>query len=102
MRVAIERSGGFAGISRANSISADQMPVEKAQKLRELVDASGFYELPSAIHSSGTIADPFQYKITVESERGTHTVQADEAAMTRVSILCSTGSSALRSSLRFR
>jgi hypothetical protein len=81
MRVAIERSGGFAGISRANSISADQMPVEKAQKLRELVDASGFYELPSAIHSSGTIADPFQYKITVESERGTHTVQADEAAM---------------------
>jgi hypothetical protein len=81
MRVAIERSGGFAGISRTNSISTDQMPVEEAQKLRELVDASGFYELPSVMHSSGTIADPFQYKITVESESGTHTVQVDESAM---------------------
>jgi hypothetical protein len=81
MRIVIERSGGFAGISQTHSVSTDQLPAEQAQTLRSLVDASDFYELPSAIPSTGLVRDPFQYKITVESERGTHTVQADEAAV---------------------
>ncbi len=81
MRVVLERSGGFAGISRTTSISTDQMPVEEAQKVADLVEAAGFFELPSVIRSSEPGADRFQYKITVESEHGTHTVQVDEAAV---------------------
>jgi hypothetical protein len=81
MRIVIERSGGFAGISQTHSISTDQLPAEQAQTLRDLVDASDFYELPSVIPSGGPERDQFQYKITVESERGTHTVQAGEAAV---------------------
>jgi hypothetical protein len=81
MRVVIERSGGFAGISRSQSSSTDQMPAEDAQKLRDLVDASGFYGLPSVIHSDKPVPDAFRYKITVDSERGTHTVEVDEGAV---------------------
>jgi len=81
MQVDVERSGGFAGINRTNSISTDQMPAEEARKLADLVAAAGFFELPSVIRSTEPGGDRFQYKITVENERGTHTVQVDEAAV---------------------
>jgi hypothetical protein len=81
MRVVLERSGGFAGISQTLGVSTDQMPEEEAQKLRELVEAAQFDELPSVIRSTEPEADRFQYKLTVESEHGTHTVQVDEAAV---------------------
>jgi hypothetical protein len=81
MRVRLERSGGFAGITPTSSISTDQMPAEEAQKVADLVDAAGFFELPPVIRSSEPGADRFQYKITVESEYATHTVQVDEAAV---------------------
>jgi hypothetical protein len=81
MRVVIERSGGFAGISRSQSFSTNDMPAEDAKKLRDLVDASGFYELPSAIHSDNPVPDAFRYRITVDGERGTHTVEVDEGAV---------------------
>jgi hypothetical protein len=81
MQIVIERSGGFAGMSRIQSFSTDDMPAEDAQKLRDLVDASGFYELPSVIHSDKPVPDAFRYKITVDSERGSHTVEVDEGAV---------------------
>lgn len=81
MRVVIERSGGFAGMSRIQSFSTDDMPAEDGKKLRDLVEASGFYELPSVIHSDKPLPDAFRYKITVESERGSHTVEVDEGAV---------------------
>ena len=81
MRIVIERSGGFADISQTHSISTDQLPAEQAQRLRDLVDAADFYKLPSVIPSTGVVPDSFQYKITVESERGTHMVQVGETAV---------------------
>ena len=81
MRVVVERSGGFAGINQTNTISSDQLPAEDAQKVADLVAASGFFALPSAIRSTEPGGDRFQYTITVENERGTHTVQVDEAAV---------------------
>lgn len=81
MRLQVERSGGFRGIGPTSSISTDQLPAEEAKKLNELVEAAGFYDLPAEIRSTGTGADGFQYKVTVESERGSHTVQVDEDAV---------------------
>lgn len=81
MRVLLERSGGFAGISQTYSVSTDQLPVEEAQKVTDLVAAAGFFELPPAIRSVGPGADRFQYTITVEREQGSHTVEVDEAAV---------------------
>jgi hypothetical protein len=81
MWVTLERSGGFAGIRQTRSVSTDQLPAEEARKLRDLVEAAGFFGLPSEIRSTEPGADRFQYRLTVESESGTHTVQVDEAAV---------------------
>ena len=81
MRMSVERSGGFAGINQSNSVSTDQMPAGEVEKLVGLVEAAGFFELPSVIGSTEPGGDRFQYKISVEGERGTHTVQVDEAAV---------------------
>ncbi|MGB9236837.1 MAG: protealysin inhibitor emfourin [Terriglobales bacterium] len=81
MRILVERSGGFAGISQTNSLSTDQVPAQEAKKIADLVEAAGFFELPAVIESNGPGGDRFQYKITVESERGAHTVNVDEAAV---------------------
>jgi hypothetical protein len=81
MWVRLERSGGFTGINQASSVSTEQIPAEEARKVAALVEASGFFELPPVIRSTEPGADRFQYKITVESQRGSHTVQVDEAAV---------------------
>jgi len=81
MRVSLERSGGFAGISRTHSISSDELPPDEAQEIADLVGQARFFELPPVIRSTAPGADRFQYKITVESEHGSHTVQVDEAAV---------------------
>jgi hypothetical protein len=81
MKIVLERSGGLAGIRRTSSVSTDEMPAEEARKVADLLDKAGFYELPPVIRSTGPEADRFQYKITVEGERGTHVVQVDEAAV---------------------
>lgn len=75
----VDRSGGFTGIKQTKSVSTDAMPDQDAEKLKSLVEAAGFFQLPSAIRSTEPGADSFQYKITVEGEHGTHTVQVGEA-----------------------
>ncbi len=81
MRISIERSGGFAGINQTTRVSTDELPAEQGPEVASLVEAAGFFELPSVISSIGPREDRFQYKITVEGEQGTHTVQVDEAAV---------------------
>ncbi len=81
MKIVVERSGGFAGIRQTHTVSTDQMPKNEADHLTGLVQQSGFYQLPSVIRSTGPGADRFQYQITVDSERGTHSVQVDEGAV---------------------
>jgi hypothetical protein len=77
----LQRSGGLAGITQTHTVSTDQLPAEEASKVAALVDASGFFQLPPVIRSTQPGADRFQYKMTVESEQGTHTIQLDEAAV---------------------
>jgi hypothetical protein len=81
MQIKLERSGGFTGIPQTHSVSTDQLPEDEARQVSDLVQQSGFYELPPAIRSVQPGADRFQYDITVEGERGTHTVTVDEGAV---------------------
>jgi len=57
------------------------MPAEDSRKVADLVEASGFFGLPPVIRATEPGADRFQYKITVESEQGSHTVRVDDGAM---------------------
>lgn len=78
MRISFERSGGFAGMRLRGTIDSDTLPPEEARKLREMVDAAGFFDLPPSITTEKPGPDRFQYKLTIETESRRHTVFVEE------------------------
>jgi len=60
------------------TIDSDKLPIVQANRLHQLVDASNFFNLPSAIPYRGPIRDFFHYKLIVESEGKIHTMEVDE------------------------
>lgn len=79
MHIEFSRSGGFAGTRLSRSFDTDEIPAEEADELKQMVTSADFFHLPESLRSGG--ADKFQYKITVENEGATHTVEADERAV---------------------
>lgn len=81
MRVLLERTGGFAGISKRISVDTNTLPSEKAEELRRLVGAANLFQLPEQIISSSQESDRFQYQLTVEDNNQQHTVVVSESAL---------------------
>ena len=81
MQVRFERTGGFAGMRMAATISSETLTPEEAQRLRELVDSSGFFELPAEITSPPGGNDRFLYTVTVDVAGRSHTVRTGEAGI---------------------
>ena len=77
MRIEFERTGGFMGLRMAASFDTAELPQEDVEKLQDLLDAAKFFELPAVMPpppaSAG--ADNFQYRVSVERDDLTHTVQ---------------------------
>ena len=80
MRATFETTGGLGGLSMTKTIDSDKLPADQANRLHQLVDASNFFNLPSAIPYRGPIRDFFHYKLIVESEGKKHTIEVDEPA----------------------
>ncbi len=80
VRVEFERSGGFGGFLIQATIDAESLTPEEAGELNELVQAAEFFELPEKLTSRSPGTDRFQYKVTIESEETTHTVETSDAA----------------------
>lgn len=80
MQIQFERTGGFAGMRLAAMINAESLSQEEARRLRELVDAAGFFELPTELTGLPRGTDRFLYTLTVEVEGQRHTVHTSEAA----------------------
>jgi Emfourin len=49
--------------------------------LGKLLEQSRFFELPDRLAANSIGADRFNYKITVEGESGSHTVEAVDSAV---------------------
>lgn len=81
LRIEWERTGGFAGIRMAAAIDSESLSLEEAGRLRELVEAAGFFDLPDKIgdRDAGG-ADRFLYTVAAETEGLRHTVHTTEAA----------------------
>jgi hypothetical protein len=79
-RIKFERTGGFAGIRLAADIDLDGLPREQADQLRELLDEVNFDELPEKLMKGNQVPDGFTYSITVESEKGEHTVTTSDTS----------------------
>ncbi len=81
MRIHFVRTGGFAGMRLANTIDSEELPEEEVQALVSELDSAHFFELPPSLSGDMGGADRFQYEITVEDGRQTHTIAAGESAL---------------------
>ena len=81
MRIFFERTGGFAGRKLTGSLDSSALPALQARRLNKLLEQSHFFDLPVKMESTSPGADRFLYRLTVETENITHTVEACEAAL---------------------
>ena len=81
MRVTLTRSGGFAGARLVTTIDCEELESHVADKLRKLIDAADFFNLPKKITAAGAPQpDRFQYEFAIEENGRSHTVVVSEQA----------------------
>ena len=79
-RIKFERTGGFAGMRIAADFELEDLPEDQAERVRELLDDVDFDELPEKLMKGRPVPDGFNYSITVESEKGEHTVTTSDTS----------------------
>ena len=79
-RIKFERTGGFAGMRIAADFELDDLPEEQADQLCEMLDDVDFDELPENLMKGNQVPDGFTYTITVESEKGQHTITTSDTS----------------------
>jgi len=80
MRIDFQRTGGFAGLTLRKRLDSASLAPERLRELEQLLETSGFFDLPHELHPAEPAADRFQYRLTVERGGRSHTVQAADAA----------------------
>jgi hypothetical protein len=82
MRVQFQTEGGIAyipGLQKPITIDVDALPEADASRLRQLVSAVSFFDLPTRIGSPPRgAADMRQYTITIEDGGRRHTMRVAE------------------------
>ena len=81
MRIVFERTGGFAGIKMTKEIDTATLPAEESNQLRQLVEATDFFHLPTTLTSKTPQPDRFRYRITIQESDQEHTVMVSEQAL---------------------
>ena len=81
MRISFKTEGGLAhlpGLSKPTTIDTDELSPKEANELERLIEAAGFFELPTTYAPPGRGADYQQYTITVTIPDRSHTVRLTE------------------------
>ena len=81
MRVEFVRTGGVAGIRLTATLDTEMLPPEEADRLRRLIDAASFFDLPTSRRSPSRETDRFQYRVTVEDGDRIKEVEMDESSV---------------------
>lgn len=81
MRISFERSGGFAGMKVRGDWDSALLPAEEERQICRLIDEARFFELPEKIENPTQGADRFCYRLSIELEDQTHTVEVGEGAI---------------------
>jgi hypothetical protein len=77
MKLVVERSGGFAGITRRGERDGSALTPEQRAALQKLVESSADFR-PNAG------ADRFTYRVEVQDDNGTKRITVPESAMPQV------------------
>jgi hypothetical protein len=79
MRIQLKIEGGlayFPGLSKPIKIESNELPDQEANKLKQLLDAAHFFDLPPVLNAPAPgAADYHQYTITVDDDNKHYTVQ---------------------------
>lgn len=81
LKIKLERSGGFAGMTMRFSLEDRDLPEEEAQRLRQMLQQARFFELPPSLRATSPQPDRFTYRLTVSSDEKEHTVELSESAI---------------------
>ena len=80
MIIRLERTGGFAGMTRTIEVDSRSLPEDQANAVRQLVGNANFFALPENLSPAPPVgADRFNYRITIQSDSESHTVELTEA-----------------------
>lgn len=81
MKIRFERSGGFAGMTMSVDIDANALSDVEREALMTHVSNAEFFALPATIDDPATTgADRYSYRITIESNDRSHTVQCTDGS----------------------
>ncbi len=78
MRIRFERTGGFANIPLRAELDSAQMPPERTQELEKLVERARPFDQPTS--PSREMPDDLQYDITIEDDKGTHSLRISDSS----------------------
>ncbi len=82
MRIQLNIDGGlayFPGLSKPIVVDSERLPAQEADKLRQLLNAARFFDLPPALKAPAPgAADYRKYTITVDDDSKHHTVQVTD------------------------
>jgi hypothetical protein len=80
MNIDFLRTGGFAGMRLAASVSTNALPEDQATHLKQLIGKAGFFDLPERLVPVSPGPDRFEYKVTITDQSKAHSVEVHEAA----------------------
>lgn len=78
--ITFKRSGGFVGKGIRFQLTLDDLPRSDANALLQLVEQSGFFNLPENLIVKFN-PDEYQYTITVDAGMVYHTVRTNDTTM---------------------
>jgi|SRR6478672_11092695 hypothetical protein len=84
MKIEVQRSGGFAGITMTFSVDETSVTVPEASQLEELVEKAAFFDLSSSnipIKKPG--ADYYSYNITIDMRGKRHNVKVTDLTISK-------------------
>ena len=67
MKIHLERSGGFAGMTNSTTVDTQALAPNDAKELQNLIQKSKLFERSGKSESKKGAADYFTYKITIQN-----------------------------------
>ena len=84
MKITLERTGGFSAIRLSVTLDTETIPKEEGARLSRMVEEAALFRQPSALQITGTGADQFCYRLTVDAGGDKKTVEMAESAVPEI------------------
>ncbi len=81
MIMIFERSGGFTAIPLRLKIDTEDLDIQERTLLHTQVAAADFFNLPGRETSPGRGYDRFTFKLTVQNDQKSHTIEYGDASV---------------------